>query len=57
MVAPAVKQAEQGFVVRPHVHYWWTHGADMGRVEVQANHLNDQVLVRYYASDWERYNR
>ena len=34
VVAPAVKQAEQGFVVRPHVHYWWTHGADMGRVEV-----------------------
>ena len=32
--APAVRQAEQGFAVRPHVHYWWTHGADMGRVEV-----------------------
>jgi gamma-glutamyltranspeptidase / glutathione hydrolase len=34
VVAPAVAQAERGFVVRPHVHYWWTHGADMGRVEV-----------------------
>lgn len=31
--------------------------ADMGRVEVQANRLNDQVLVRYYANDWEQYNR
>ncbi len=34
VVAPAVRQAERGFVVRPHVHYWWTHGADMGRAEV-----------------------
>lgn len=32
--APAIAQAEAGFFVRPHVHYWWTHGADMGRVDV-----------------------
>lgn len=32
--APAVAQAERGFNVRPHVHYWWTHGADLGRVQV-----------------------
>ncbi|MEM7424815.1 MAG: gamma-glutamyltransferase [Pseudomonadota bacterium] len=32
--APAVKQAEAGFHVRPHVYYWWTHGADLGRVQV-----------------------
>ncbi|NNE22476.1 MAG: gamma-glutamyltransferase family protein [Rhizobiales bacterium] len=32
--APAVAQAESGFRVRPHVYYWWTHGADLGRVEV-----------------------
>ena len=32
--APAVAQAEAGFNVRPHVHYWWTHGADLGRVDV-----------------------
>ncbi len=32
--APAVAQAEAGFTVRPHVHYWWTHGADQGRVDV-----------------------
>ncbi|MEM9062292.1 MAG: gamma-glutamyltransferase family protein [Pseudomonadota bacterium] len=32
VVAPAVTQAEQGFVIRPHVHFWWTFGADMGRV-------------------------
>ena len=34
VVAPAITQAERGFAVRPHVHYWWTHGADMGRVDV-----------------------
>lgn len=34
VVTPAIAQAERGFVVRPHVHYWWTHGANMGRVEV-----------------------
>lgn len=34
IVAPAIAQAERGFFVRPHVHYWWTHGADMGRVDV-----------------------
>ncbi|MHA1529784.1 MAG: gamma-glutamyltransferase [Alphaproteobacteria bacterium] len=32
--APAVRQAEQGFTVRPHVHFWWTHGAEMGRIDV-----------------------
>ena len=34
LCAPSIAQAEQGFVVRPHVHYWWTHGAEMGRAEV-----------------------
>ncbi|MEM1298581.1 MAG: gamma-glutamyltransferase [Pseudomonadota bacterium] len=34
VVAPAVAQAEAGFFVRPHVHHWWTHGADQGRVQV-----------------------
>jgi gamma-glutamyltranspeptidase/glutathione hydrolase len=31
---PAVKQAEKGFIVRPHVHFWWTQGAAFGRAEV-----------------------
>ena len=35
VVAPAVTQAEAGFFVRPHVHHWWTHGADQGRVQVE----------------------
>lgn len=33
--APAVAQAERGFAVRPHVYYWWTHGAEHGRVAVE----------------------
>ncbi len=32
--APAIAQAEAGFVVRPHVRFWWTSGSDYGRVEV-----------------------
>ena len=35
VVAPAIAQAEDGFRVRPHVHFWWTHGADHGRVQIE----------------------
>ena len=35
VVAPAIAYAEEGFAVRPHVYYWWTHGADQGRVQVE----------------------
>ncbi len=31
---PAIDQADAGFVVRPHVHFWWSQGAIHGRVEV-----------------------
>ncbi len=31
---PAVTQAAAGFYVRPHVHHWWTSGANLGRAEV-----------------------
>lgn len=34
IVAPAITEAEAGFYVRPHVHYWWTSGAQMGRGDV-----------------------
>ena len=34
IVAPAIEQSRRGFAVRPHVYYWWTHGAALGRVEV-----------------------
>jgi gamma-glutamyltranspeptidase/glutathione hydrolase len=32
--APAIADAKAGFVVRPHVYYWWTSGSDFGRVNV-----------------------
>lgn len=32
--APAIAQARAGFKVRPHVHFWWTQGAEFGRAEV-----------------------
>ncbi len=31
---PSIAIAETGFLVRPHVHHFWTHGAEHGRVEV-----------------------
>jgi gamma-glutamyltranspeptidase/glutathione hydrolase len=31
IVGPAIKWAENGFVVRPHVAGWWSEGATMGR--------------------------
>lgn len=35
VVAPAIAQADEGFAVRPHVYFWWTHGAALGRVQVE----------------------
>ncbi len=35
VVAPAIAQADKGFAVRPHVYFWWTHGAALGRVQVE----------------------
>ena len=32
--APAIRWAEEGFVVRPQVNAWWTSGAILGRVDV-----------------------
>jgi gamma-glutamyltranspeptidase / glutathione hydrolase len=32
--APAIKQADNGFIVRPHVDFWWNQGASYGRVNV-----------------------
>ncbi|MGK0169184.1 MAG: gamma-glutamyltranspeptidase/glutathione hydrolase [Gammaproteobacteria bacterium] len=34
IVAPAIDRAERGFQIRPHVYFWWTHGAAHGRVEI-----------------------
>jgi len=35
LCAPAIRQADLGFAIRPHVHYWYTHGADLGRADVR----------------------
>jgi gamma-glutamyltranspeptidase/glutathione hydrolase len=32
--APAIAQADEGFIVRPHVNFWWSQGASYGRVGV-----------------------
>ncbi|MEX2518148.1 MAG: gamma-glutamyltransferase [Paracoccaceae bacterium] len=32
MLAPAIAYCEEGFAVRPHVHGFWTRGADSGRI-------------------------
>jgi gamma-glutamyltranspeptidase/glutathione hydrolase len=34
VVAPAINHAENGFIVRPHVSFWWNYGANYGRVGV-----------------------
>jgi spermidine synthase len=30
--------------------------ADLGRVDVEVNRLDNQVLVRYYDAEWKRWN-
>ncbi|MDG1878474.1 MAG: gamma-glutamyltransferase [Acidimicrobiales bacterium] len=35
VVEPAIGFAEDGFAVRPHVAYWWNHGAALGRAHVE----------------------
>lgn len=32
--APAIAQAEEGFIVRPHVQFWWDSGSSYGRADV-----------------------
>jgi len=34
VMAPAIAEAEAGFVVRPHVYYWWTLEDQLGRAAV-----------------------
>lgn len=48
IVAPSIAQARDGFAVRPHVHYWWTHGADLGRVNVADRLGFSQTGARLY---------
>lgn len=32
VVAPAIAQCDAGFVIRPHVYFWWTEDPSLGRV-------------------------
>lgn len=32
--APAIAQANEGFIVRPHVQFWWDSGSSYGRADV-----------------------
>jgi len=48
VVAPAIAQADEGFRVRPHVYYWWTHGADHGRVLVEQRLNFSEIGRRTY---------
>ena len=50
IVAPAIKWAEKGFVVRPHVAGWWVEGASMGRTD-------NLERLRYSATGREIYFR
>jgi gamma-glutamyltranspeptidase/glutathione hydrolase len=48
----AIDEADAGFVVRPHVHHWWSSGSDFGRVAV-ADRLRFSNTGReaYYHAD------
>ncbi len=51
LCAPAIAQARAGFAVRPHVHYWWIHGAQFGRVEVTERLAFSATGRRIYFDD------
>ena len=52
IVAPAIAHAESGFAVRPHVWYWWTHGADHGRVQIDERlRFSATGAAAYFRSD------
>ena len=52
IVAPAIEQAKRGFVVRPHVNFWWLYGAALGRVDVtQRLRLSSTGRRIYFRAD------
>jgi spermidine synthase len=42
------------YLNREVTHEMFTFPPDMPRVAVEANHLNDQALVRYFDEDWRQ---
>ncbi len=51
VVAPAITQADKGFAVRPHVYFWWTHGAALGRVQVDERLAFSKTGADVYFTD------
>ena len=51
IVSPAIRWAEQGFVVRPGVYHWWCEGAAMGRVDVVKRLAFSEAGRRIYFDD------
>ena len=35
LLKPAIKHSEEGFIVRPHIDFFWNNGANYGRVELE----------------------
>ncbi|HZS85660.1 MAG TPA: gamma-glutamyltransferase [Stellaceae bacterium] len=48
IVRPAIEHAERGFVVRPHVHRFWTRIEGMGRVEMPQRFAHTPAGRRIY---------
>jgi gamma-glutamyltranspeptidase/glutathione hydrolase len=50
VVQPAVEHAEAGFVVRPHVHRFWTQRDQLGRVDNADRLRHTPAAARIYAT-------
>lgn len=53
---PAKASPEKRFLDAPTMSSLFVLGPDLAPLEVEANRLNNQVLVRYYEEDWRRWN-
>ena len=51
IVAPAIAHADKGFAVRPHVYFWWTHGAALGRVQIEERLAYSKTGAQVYFAD------
>ena len=51
VVAPAIAHADKGFAVRPHVYFWWTHGAALGRVQIEERLAYSKTGAQVYFAD------
>jgi spermidine synthase len=56
-IPPATLPAGLRFLTASIIPELFHFPADMSRVPAEPNRLNTQVLVRYYADEWEKYNR